>query len=302
MPPISDNPATGPRRRLLFLAGAHKTASSHLQASLTGSAAALRQIGVAPVPPRAMREDLTPVAQLIRAGVAPQVGQGAAEAFLALHAGDARRVVLMDENILGSTDRKMLMRKKRLYPWAHLRLARLLELFPGHDIEIGLALRSPASFLPSCWSESLHHGPIRPFAEFMRGIEPAELRWSRLLERLQAAAPQARITVWRYEDYARLGPRLHAGLLGPEAAARVTPVERVMRRGLSARAVDWLMRQPAPDREALRAARKQYPKAGAEDAFDPWSAQERRALEQAYAEDLRHMARLPGVVCLGFGP
>ncbi|KZY32523.1 hypothetical protein A3731_22005 [Roseovarius sp. HI0049] len=278
------------RRRLVFLVGAHKTASSHLQQSLLDAEAALAAHGVALVPPKTVRADLTPVSALVRDGISPEIGQGAGAAFLSLHGGEARTVLLMDENILGSTDRKMLMRKTRLYPWAHHRLGRILALFPGHDIEIGLALRSPATFLPSCWSESLHHGPFEPFRRFIKGVDPLSLRWSALADRLHDAAPHARIVAWRYEDYPQVFPFLTTRLLGPDAGPHVTPVDRVMRPGLSAEAAHWLGQQQTPDKETVLSARKRFPKKENAPGLDPWTAVDHAAMATAYADDIATLA------------
>lgn len=283
------------RRRLVFLVGAHKTASSHLQQSLLDAQAALTAHGVAIVPPKTVRADLTPVSALVRDGISPEIGHGAGAAFLPLHAGDAGTVILMDENILGSTDRKMLMRKTRLYPWAHHRLGRILALFPDHDIEIGLAIRSPATFLPSCWSESLHHGPYEPFRRFIKNIDPLALSWAALADRLHEASPQARMIVWRYEDYPALFPQLAARLLGPDAAAQVTPVDRVMRPGLSAEAADWLARETAPDKDAVLSARKRFPKKDGVPGLDPWKPADHAAMATAYQADIAKLAARPHV-------
>lgn len=283
------------RRRLVFLVGAHKTASSHLQQSLLDAEAALAPHDIALVPPRTVRADLTPVSALVRDGISPEIGHGAGAAFLPLHAGDAGTVILMDENILGSTDRKMLMRKTRLYPWAHHRLGRIIALFPGHDIEIGLAVRSPATFLPSCWSESLHHGPYEPFRQFIKGVDPLALSWSALADRLHEASPHARMIVWRYEDYPALFPQLTTRLLGPAASAQVTPVDRVMRPGLSAEAADWLARETSPDKDAVLTARKRFPKRDAASGLDPWKPAEHAAMTNAYTADLADLASRPHV-------
>ncbi|MEQ8292056.1 MAG: hypothetical protein RIA08_07615 [Roseovarius sp.] len=283
------------RRRLVFLVGAHKTASSHLQQSLLDAAPALSARGVAILPPKLIRADLTPVSALVRDGISPEIGQGAGAAFLSLHGGPAPTIVLMDENILGSTDRKMLMRKTRLYPWAHHRLGRILALFPGHEIEIGLAIRSPASFLPSCWSESLHHGPFEPFRRFTKAVDPLALRWSALADRLHDAAPHARIIAWRYEDYPQVFPQVTTRLLGPNAAATVTPVDRIMRPGLSAEAAQWLGQQQAPDKDTVLAARKRFPKQKNTPGLDPWTAADHAAMASAYADDTATLAACPHV-------
>ncbi|MEQ8897507.1 MAG: hypothetical protein RID23_10475 [Roseovarius sp.] len=283
------------RRRLVFLVGAHKTASSHLQQSLLDAEAALGVHGVAIVPPKVIRADLTPVSALVRDGISPEIGQGAGTAFLSLHGGAAPTLVLMDENILGSTDRKMLMRKTRLYPWAHHRLGRILALFPDHDIEIGLAIRSPATFLPSCWSESLHHGPFEPFRRFIKGVDPLSLGWAALAQRLHDAAPHARIVAWRYEDYPRLFASLTTRLLGPAAAATVSPVDRVMRPGLSSEAADWLSQQPDPDKDTVLAARKRFPKTSGAPGLNPWTGPEHAAMAAAYSADIDTLAAHPHV-------
>lgn len=283
------------RRRLVFLVGAHKTASSHLQQSLLDAGAALAAHDVALVPPKAVRADLTPVSALVRDGISPEIGQAAGAAFLSLHGGTAATVILMDENILGSTDRKMLMRKTRLYPWAHHRLGRIISLFTGHDIEIGLAIRSPATFLPSCWSESLHHGPYEPFRRYIKNIDPLALSWSALADRLHEAAPQTRMIAWRYEDYPALFPQLTTRLLGPAASTQVTPVDRVMRPGLSAEAADWLARETTPDKDAVLAARKRFPKKDGAPGLDPWKPADHAAMTRAYTADIADLAAKPHV-------
>ncbi|MDM8165508.1 hypothetical protein [Roseovarius sp.] len=288
-------PTAPARRRLVFLVGAHKTASSHLQQSLLDAAPALTARGVAILPPKVIRADLTPVSALVRDGISPEIGQGAGAAFLSLHGGPAPTVVLMDENILGSTDRKMLMRKTRLYPWAHHRLGRIISLFPGHDIEIGLAIRSPATFLPSCWSESLHHGPYEPFRRFIKGVDPLAFSWSALADRLHDAAPHARIIAWRYEDYPQVFPHLTARLLGPDAGPQVSPVDRIMRPGLSAKAAQWLGQQQTPDKDTVLAARKRFPKQENAPGLDPWTASDHAAMATAYADDTAALTTLPYV-------
>ncbi|WP_397542139.1 hypothetical protein [Roseovarius salis] len=282
-------------RRLTFLVGAHKTASSHLQHSLAGAASELARQGTAVIGPKAMRADLLPVMNMVRDGMATEVGQGAARAFLQLHAGSARHALLMDENILGGTDRKMLMRKTRLYPWAHRRLGRLMALLPGHEVRIGLAIRNPATFLPSCWSESLHHRPFRSFADYVAGIAPERLRWSDLLERLRAAAPGARFIVWRFEDYRALGPALHAHLLGERMAALVSHADRRLRPGLSDKAAAWLQDHPAPDRDALKTARARFPKTTERDAFAPWAPEAHERMTRAYDRDCARIGDMAGL-------
>lgn len=286
------------KRRLVILAGAHKTASSHLQHSLLGSAEALQKIGIAVVGPKTMRRDLIPFSQLLRDGMTAEVVRAGADGFLAHYGADADTVVLMDENILGGTDRKMLMRRSRLYPWGPRRLARLVELFEGHDIELGLAVRNPATFLPSCWSESLLHGRFDDFETFVQGFDPTGKTWTGLVGRLSEANPGLPMTIWRYEDYNTLGPSLFARLLKPKAAEAVRPDPQRRRAGLSQKAAEWFQAQTNRDEATVQDARQRFPKTGPETAFSPWSEEEQAALTQSYRRDMAKLAAHEGVTIL----
>ncbi|MEO0751291.1 MAG: hypothetical protein AAFY25_05770 [Pseudomonadota bacterium] len=286
------------RRRLVILAGAHKTASSHVQHSLLGSEAALRHLGIAVIGPKTLRQDLTPFSQLLRDGMTPQVVRAGADGFLSHYGGQASTVVLMDENILGGTDRKMLMRKSRLYPWAPRRVARLLELFEGHEIELAISVRNPATFLPSCWSESLHHGRYDDFNTFIQGFDPTGKVWSGLIDRITQTAPNIRLTLWRYEDLSALGPSLYAQLLQPEAADTVHPDPEVRRAGLSQHAADWFQAQTTRDKTTVQEARKLFPKIGPETAFVPWTDDELTALTRSYDRDIRRLTERSGITVL----
>ena len=179
----------------------------------------------------------------------PTIVRAAAEAFLTLHGGTAHRVVLMDENILGGTDRRLLLRPNRFYPWAHHRLARLTEMFPDHDIEIGIGLRNPADFLPSCWSENLHHSDIAFFETYMDGITPEKLHWSELATRIRESFPKARLFLWTYEDYFKAARRLYRRITNDPAAELIAPIDKVMRPGISSKAVELLFSRPRPSRD-----------------------------------------------------
>jgi hypothetical protein len=285
-------------RRIVILAGAHKTASSHLQHSLIGAQDSLRDHGVAVIGPKAMRQDLTPFSQLLRDGMTPEIVTAGANGFLEHYAGQADTVVLMDENILGGTDRKMLMRKSRLYPWAPRRVSRLLQLFEGHRVEFAMAVRNPATFLPSCWSESLHHGRYATFREFLQDFDPSKGIWSGLIDRIQAVAPEARLTLWRYEDYEALNTALYASLLKPDVANLITPDPTIRRPGLSALAAEWFQAQPNRDKETVQEARKRFPKTGPDTAYIPWNEEERVTITRAYDRDIAKLTKRDDVSVL----
>ncbi|SDE03878.1 hypothetical protein [Limimaricola pyoseonensis] len=72
----------------------------------------------------------------------------------------------------------------------------LAALFPGDRIEMFLGIRNPAGYLPAVWGQTR----IAGFDDFMSGLDPRRIRWSDVIARLLAAAPEARLTVWCDED------------------------------------------------------------------------------------------------------
>jgi len=86
----------------------------------------------------------------------------------------------------------------------------LLSLFPDDEIEICLALRDPATFVPEVYAKS----KAVTFKAFMKGYHPALIRWSDLISRIRNTAPQCKLTVWCNEDTPLLWPRLIRYLSG----------------------------------------------------------------------------------------
>lgn len=106
----------------------------------------------------------------------------------------AHRIVLSDTFFFGS--KRAAVIDGQFYPAAPRRIAHLLQLFPGDRLEIFMALRNPASFLPAIL------GPVtRPeLTEVLGGLDPRQLRWSDCLGRIRAAAPDIPLTIWCNED------------------------------------------------------------------------------------------------------
>lgn len=107
---------------------------------------------------------------------------------------DISRVVLSHDNFMGVPGRSV--ENNMLYPVTAQRLPRLHHLFEGHDVEIFMAVRDPASFIPAAFERT--HAP--DFATFLEGSDPMELRWSNLIMRQREAVPEAPIMVWCNED------------------------------------------------------------------------------------------------------
>lgn len=286
------------RRRLSILIGAHKTASTHLQRSVTDSRAALAPHGVGVIGPMPIGGDILPLSGLLRGRADPDLLRLAAEGFLSKHVGDAERVVLMNENILGSLAPNMLLQDSRLYKFAPGRVKRVVQLFEKHDVSIGLAIRAPETFLVSAWQENMKGHAFHAFREFLGRPDLSGLRWHRLVKHMQRALVDIPIFVWRYEDYPAVAADVLHHCMG--AAGRDVCLRRgAANPGFSAAAIDYLAAHGEVSQEAIRAALEKFPKGSDFAAYDPWTAEERAILADTHAHDCDTLAGMDGVTLLG---
>lgn len=82
------------------------------------------------------------------------------------------------------------------YQLADAKISGLTRLFPNDELELFFALRNPATFIPAVFAKQERF----EFSEFLRGLEPQEVRWSSVIERIRRAAPNATLNVWCNED------------------------------------------------------------------------------------------------------
>lgn len=278
---------------IALLVGAHKTASTHLQNTLLSAKTRLAAEGVGVIGPHDVRRHLRLAMQPDRRSAAEVTAL--ARAALDRLCPGARHVVVMEENTLGATSRNLLLGEKGLiYPFAARRLREAIACFGGAEVRVGLAIRNPADFLPSCWSESLLQTAWQPFADFAAGTPPNMPRWLWLANRMLKVTPG--LTIWKYEDYPAVLPQIidwATGLRG--FGATVAPYETTTRIGLSQLAADrvhakMLLDPSREHRVLMRRSRYAAPVSERYPRFDPWTAAERARFEAIYADDLLELA------------
>lgn len=292
-------PQNGPRRVVLHL-GAHKTASTHFSEVIYRNLSLARAAGVKVPRKGPLREHVTHVLSGLKDG--KPVPQDNARAAQGLAAG-AEALLLMDENILGTP--RNLFSADGMYPRAARRTGRAARLFDGAQVEIMLALRNPATFIAASWSESLRSDNFRPFRTYLEGVRVEDISWFHIVRDMREAAPGARFTVWRFEDYRALQGRLVAIALGhdPDSPPEFEQIETPVRVGLSQRALEAVSLRARLTGSALPEAEVEeimarYPKGAAYPPPQPWSAWERDVLTRRYAEDLERIAALADVSVL----
>jgi hypothetical protein len=268
--------------------GAHKTATTYVQATLDRSREPLRECGVANLPLREMRATLTRAAwwpkeqndERARRAIADLRGPGTT----------VRRIVLSDENLLGTPGN---LPAAGTYDGAAARVGRLGELLaPLGSASFYLAVRSYETFAPSMYTETIRHRPFLTFDEYRRAVGLDAFSWRTVLDDVCEAIGGAALTVWRYEDFGELHDRVFGALAPGVPADRFdTPSERV-RQSASGQAVQALeaLRSVLGPEQVQQLVR---PVVGVADgpAFRPFGEHEAGELRERYHDDLREARR-----------
>lgn len=282
--------------------GAHKTATTYLQRALKRQRGGLLREGVAAFGPDRLRGDLR-LPSLAAPDSTPAAGFAALrEAITAEHAA-GRRVLLSQENLLGTTRPGRIARGAQLYPLATARLAAAMSGLGVTGAEVFLAIRSPLPFLASGHGQQAKAGRLMPFARYLDGVDPLALRWSELVARLAALDGVTQVIVWRFEDHEAILPAVLARMLGARAAARLRLPARTSNTGPSARALDAALAaqrdDPARDpQDALRDAMTQWPKSPDCPGPTPFDSATLARGAAAYDADVARLASMDGVELL----
>jgi hypothetical protein len=173
--------------------GAHLTDDSQLRDCLMANSDMLAAQGILVPRARDFQSLLNDAADHIASG------HGAPRAFerllTAVGAGaDTRRLVLSAQRLLSRLPD--CLDERRFYPGAARRIAALRNIFAGHQVEIFLAVRNPASFVPAY----LSNGQVQAQGGPSLQIAGTDLRWSELTEEFRLIWPEAKLTLWCDED------------------------------------------------------------------------------------------------------
>lgn len=209
----------GPVKHWRIHIGAHKTATTHLQETLTLVRPALAARGLDYIPNPLLRERLfartlwrrRPLARLPVVG--PWQMREAIEAVVDPLRLGPDTVVLSEENILGIPDQIL---RVPFYPQVAQSVARLASLGTRAKLVLFLSVRGYDTLLPSAYAESLKFRPPRE-----GGFNPARLlagtpSWHDLVTRIHRAAPGVPLRIWRQEDYRENAQAIMASVCGIE--------------------------------------------------------------------------------------
>lgn len=179
--------------KIIFHTGAHCTDDDRLLKCLLRNKEGFSQHGIAVPGPGKYRELLKDTFKALDAG---PPAEGARDVLIDAILDDevADRLILSNEHFFGSP--RYALDHGMLYPEGPDRVAKMHELFDEDQVELYMAIRNPASFLPAV----LHKATEQRIAETLGQIDPRSLLWSDLFHRIREAVPSVKITVWCNED------------------------------------------------------------------------------------------------------
>jgi hypothetical protein len=181
--------------QIVFHAGVHATDEDRLLRCLLRNKDDFRTRGInIPGPSRYRRLLREAMHALENAPPGPNARDILLESLLDDTPGDVDLLVLSDDSIFCIP--RLALRDNRAYPKAGPRLRHLQSLFAGDEIELFLAIRNPATWMPALFAKT----PLVDFGEILNGTHPLEFRWAELVERIRSEAPEVRLTVWCNED------------------------------------------------------------------------------------------------------
>ncbi len=285
-----------PRWRILL--GAHKTASTTLQDMLALRRAELTDLGIhCP-----SREELR------LCGLAANLGPSRGHHFrpwllqeprlrrsLAAIASPLPTLLLAEEQLLGFVPDLL---DARPYRELEVRLTRLRRVVDKAEATLFLAVRNPATLLPSAFAHKLCRGNWRgAFEPIARRALAQPLSWTRLAERIRAAMPGCPLRVWTFEDFLGDPDLVMEALIGHRMSPWALPSAPEETRSPSAETMAAMMAIPFWVPRYLRRRKRRILRESdtGKGRFSPFTAEERAALGEAYEADLRELDRvMPG--------
>ena len=276
--------------KIIIHAGAHKTASTHLQNRLLENEKRVVKSGCSYLGPEKIRDQFGTLWRALGRSDTPDEQ----ERKLAALAAGQPRLVISEENIIGGF--KDLMNgpnRAILYPKAVERLARLAQLVAPNPLHIAMAVREPSSYYVSVYNQLLLSGRFQTWERFSKGLDPTAVKWSDILRPIAEIPGVAAVSIWRYEDYHRLLPQILNTLLGQPRPDIPLHMEKRMHEGLSERAVQACCTWHAVGYSGRlgAVAREGSPISDAYPKFSPWPEELMRESRAAYGRDIEALGR-----------
>lgn len=198
--------AIKPTMRIVYHLGAHFTDEERLLKCLLKNRAMLAKYGIVVPGPKRYRSLLRDAAVQLKGAAATRDTQALLLDQI-MEEDVADRLILSWDSFLSLPPWVL---KGTLYPAAGERVRAFSQIFPEIEAEFHLAIRNPATFLPTLFEKQR----TNDYHEFLSGADPLDLRWSDVVERILEANPDAPLTIWCDEDTPLIWPEVLRAVAG----------------------------------------------------------------------------------------
>ncbi|WP_137700018.1 hypothetical protein [Marimonas lutisalis] len=285
--------------QVMFHAGVHCTDDDRVLKCLLKNRGDFSDIGSLVPPPGRYRKLLhQTLVALSNAEPAPDARDILLDTIL--DGEQADRLLLSNENLFCIA--KLAINNGVFYPNAAVRVGQLKSLFRGDQIELFLAIRNPATFLPALYEKA----PVEDFIELTRGTDPRQLRWSELVWRIRTDHPDVPLTIWCNEDSPLIWAQIIREMAGLNPGTKIKGgfdlLAEIMTRDGMKRFRDYLAKHPVMTEIQKRRVMVAFlDKFAREDMIEEeldlpgWTEELVDELTEAYDEDMFEISRIPGV-------
>lgn len=293
--------------------GFHKTATSHIQSKLTRNSGYLDKNGVRYIHHRDIRRRFTVPLQAnayqkIGLDWSPKISDLELAALTRNYFGSmdmvgVHRLVVSDENLAGHCGH--CVKRGVLYRWQKRLILNFSQYFPFKVHEVHLGVRNYADFFAAAYVEFLRSVREKWFideAQMKQQVLENMPNWHSVLKTVLTAFPEAKLNVWRYEDFETMEPVILKGLAGEkiDISRLRDPKTSKKRPTASGRAVKELLRlfaseDPEKALESFGDLQEEFSREKGFARYDPWSAEERRHMTRMYDRDIARITLDPGI-------
>lgn len=285
--------------QVIFHTGAHHTDDERLLKCLLRNKDDFAKHGVSVPGPSKYRSLLKEAIQAMQTSQpSPEARDVLIDAILDEEMAD--RLILSNTHFFGS--QRYAIVGGALYPDAAQRISHLKQLFQADQIEMFMAIRNPATFLPAV----LSNGPERRFRDAMGDKDPREIRWSDMLMQIRQAVPDIPITIWCNEDTPLIWGQIVRELAGLEHGEKIIGgfdllAEIMSKEGMQRFRAYLHKHKGMSEMQKRRVISAFLDKFAIEDAVEEeldlagWTDELVDEMTEIYDEDVLNIQRIPGV-------
>lgn len=260
--------------------GAHKTATTFVQAQLDAARHTLSGNNVALLVPRDIRAKSDPVLSRAPAHVRFEAAVNAS-----LETKTPKRLIMSEEGIIGSPRQNLT--QGELYRDLRARLSSLPKALNHANVTIFFAVRDYGPCFSSCVTTALRSGHRFDHLELRRRLLIMARGWADVIADIRATFPKAKLCVWRYEAFEHVQSEVLARMAGQRIAANQPRVFETLTQRTVETAMPLLAEKMSVKlrRELFREAVRAYPLGPDNPRFSLWSEEEARLLNERYEMD-----------------